>query len=72
MLGVVLIHLHRQWYRNKKPARNPELQTNTVDTIYQELMFTRMNKEDNYQSLRYETPHSNFEPETTEVDKTYQ
>ena len=72
VLSFFIWCLHRQWYRNRKRERNSELQTNMIDSPYQELDLTRKNTEDNYQSLRFKTPQSNFKPETTKVDTTYQ
>ncbi len=44
---------HRRWFsNNRKAERNPEPRATEVDTTYQELDLTKMNKEDNYQSLR--------------------
>ena len=39
-------------FKNKKREPNPEAQTTDVDTTNQELDLSKMNKEDNYQSLR--------------------
>ncbi|CAB3986170.1 contactin-3-like isoform X2 [Paramuricea clavata] len=57
----------RRWFRNK----NPEAQRTEVDTTYQELDISKMNTEDNYQSLRNTRPQSNPEPKPTEADTTY-
>ena len=55
IFGILLCYIvwcsHRRWFRNRKPERNPELQTTDVDSTYHELDLTKMNKEDNYQSL---------------------
>jgi hypothetical protein len=42
----------RRWLRNKNSERNPEPKTTEPDTTYQELDLSKMNTEDNYQSLR--------------------
>ncbi len=55
IIGILftnIVSCTRRQFRRKKPQPNPaELQTE-VDTTYQELDLTRMNAEDNYQSLR--------------------
>ena len=43
---------HRRWFRNRKPKRNPDQQPTEADSTYQGLDLSKMNKEDNYQSLR--------------------
>ena len=43
---------HRRWFRNKKPQGNPDEQQTEADSTYQELDLSKMNHEDNYQSLR--------------------
>ena len=43
---------HRRWFKNRKPKRNPDQQLTEADSTYQELDLSKMNKEDNYQSLR--------------------
>ncbi len=55
IIGILLSNIVsrcRRWFRNSRPERNPEPQTTEVDTTYQELDLSKMNKEDNYQSLR--------------------
>jgi peptidoglycan/LPS O-acetylase OafA/YrhL len=53
ILGILFSYIvscsRRRWFRN----RNPEPKTTGVDTTYQELDLSKMNTEDNYQSLRY-------------------
>jgi hypothetical protein len=52
ILGILFSYIascsRRRWFRN----RNPEPKTTEVDTTYQELDLSKMNTEDNYQSLR--------------------
>ena len=62
----------RRWLKSRKPERNPEPQATVPDTSYQALDLTKMNTEDNYQSLRNTKPQSSPEPQRTEVDTTYQ
>ena len=60
LLGVVIIGIllsYIVWrscrkFRSSKHQSNPEPQTTEVDPTYQELDLNKMNKEDNYQSLR--------------------
>jgi hypothetical protein len=55
IVGILLSNIVsrcRRWFRNRRPERNPEPQTTEVDTTYQELDLSKMNKEDNYQPLR--------------------
>ncbi|CAB4041477.1 carcinoembryonic antigen-related cell adhesion molecule 20 [Paramuricea clavata] len=56
IIGLFLSHVvtcsRRRWFTNRKPERNPEPKTADVDTTYQELDLTKINTEDNYQSLR--------------------
>ena len=56
IVGVLLSYLascyHRRWCRNRKPKRNPNQQPTEAHSTYQGLDLSKMNKEDNYQSLR--------------------
>ncbi len=53
LLSNIVCRCRRSWFRNRRPERNPEPQTTEVDTTYQEVDLSKMNKEDNYyQSLR--------------------
>ena len=76
IIGILLSYIvccsRRRWLRNRKPEQNPAAQTTEADTTYQALDLTKMNTEDNYQSLRNTKPQSNPEPQRTEVDTTYQ
>ena len=57
--------LHRcQVVRNRNPEQRPEPQATKVDTTYQELDLSKMNTEDNYQSLKVNAA-------TNEDDSTY-
>ena len=71
-LSYIVWCSRRRWLRNRKPEQNPEAQTTEADTTYQALDLTKMNTEDNYQSLRNTKSQSNPEPQRTEVDTTYQ
>ena len=53
-VGVLVscIASRRRWCRNRKPKRNPDQKPTEADSTYQELDLSKMNKEDNYQSLR--------------------
>ena len=54
--GVLLTYIvqcsRRRWFRKRKPKRNPDEQPAEADSTYQELDLSKMNQEDNYQSLR--------------------
>ena len=56
IVGVLLTYLvqcsRRRWFRKRKPKRNPDEHPTEPDSTYQELDLTKMNQEDNYQSLR--------------------
>ena len=56
IIGIIFSYVvwcsYRRWFRNKNPERNSEPKTSEVDTTYQELDLSKMNTEDNYQSLR--------------------
>ena len=69
ILGILFSYIvscsRRRWFRN----RNHEPKTSEVDTTYQELDLTKMNTQDNYQSLRVNA--ANDEDSTyTELSKT--
>ena len=52
-VAYILLCARRRWLvKNRKPEQNAKPQPTEVDTTYQELDLTRMNAEDNYQSLR--------------------
>ena len=54
IIGLVLSHIvsYCRKFRSRKPKSNHEPKTIEVDTTYQELDVSKMNTEDNYQSLR--------------------
>ena len=55
IIGILLSYIvtcSRRKFRSREPQSNPQAQTTEVDTTYQELDLTKMNKEENYQSLR--------------------
>jgi uncharacterized protein YpmB len=55
IIGILLSYIilsFRRKFGSKNTQSNPEPQTTGVDPTYQELDLTKMNKEDNYQSLR--------------------
>ena len=68
-LALIVWCFHRRRVvRNKNPEQNPEPKITAVDPTYQELDLTKMNTEDNYQSLR---AASNGDDSTyTELSKT--
>ena len=52
LFSYIFWYSHRRWFRSKKPKRNPDEQPTKADSTYQELNLSKMNQEDNYQSLR--------------------
>ena len=70
-VGVLVSYIasRRRWFRNKKPKRNPDQQPTEADSTYQELDLSKMNKEDNYQSLRGNAAKIN--DVTNDDDSTY-
>ena len=56
VIGILVSYIvwfsHRRWLKNKTAERNQEPKTTEADTTYQELDLTKINKEDNYQSLK--------------------
>ena len=78
IIGICLSYIvscSRRKFRSRNPQSNPEPRATEVDTTYQELDLTKMNKEDNYQSLRVKAAASidaaNDDDSTyTELNKT--
>ena len=56
IVGILLSYIahcsRRRWFRNRQPKQTPDQQPTAVDSAYQELDLSKMNQEDNYQSLR--------------------
>ena len=59
-------------YRSKESQSDPAAGTTEIDANYQELDLTKINTEDNYQSLTHGKSQPFPEPETAETDSTYQ
>ena len=79
IVGILVSYIawcfHRRWFRNRKPKRNPDQQPTEADSTYQELDLSKMNKEDNYQSLsenvaRINDVTNDHESTYTELSKT--
>ena len=70
-VGVLVSYIasRRRWFRNRKPKRSPDQQPTEADSNYQELDLSKMNKEDNYQSLRGNVTRINNV--TNDDDSTY-
>ena len=66
-LAYILLCSPRRWFRNRT-QRHVEPGTTEVDTTYQELDLTKMNKEDDYESLRVNAANNVAENEN---DSTY-
>ena len=73
IVGILLSYIaqcsRRRWFRNRQPKRNPDQQPTEVDLTYQELDLSKMNQEDNYQSLRGNVARIN--DVTNDGDSTY-
>ncbi len=73
IIGILFSYIvscsRRRWFRNRKPQRTPEPQPTAVDTTYQELDLTKMNKEDNYQSLRVNVASTDDDSTYTQLSK---
>ena len=56
IIGVLLSYIvccsHRRWFRKRKPKGKPDKQPTEAYSTYQELDLSKMNQEDDYQSLR--------------------
>ena len=73
IIGILLSYIawssHRRWCRNRKPKRNPDQQLSEADSTYQGLDLSKINQEDNYQSLRGNVARIN--DVTNDDDSTY-
>ena len=73
IVGILLSHIvqcsRSRWFRNRKAKQNPDQQPAEADSTYQELDLSKMNKEDNYQSLRGNVARIN--DVTNDDDSTY-
>ena len=72
IIGILVCYIVwcscRRWLRTRRPQSNPEAQTTEADTTYQELDLSKMNTEDNYQSLRVNAASNNV---ANDDDSTY-
>ena len=50
---------HRRWCTKRKPEQSPDPQPTEADTTYEELDLSKMNTEDNYQSLKRDVSINN-------------
>ena len=79
-LSFILLCARRRWFTNRKSEQHVEPGTNEVDTTYEELDLTKMNTEDNYQSLRVDAAINNVTndldytrlSQTRDVEKNYE
>ena len=73
IVGILLSYIvqcsGRRWFRNRKAKQNPDQQPAEADSTYQELDLSKMNKEENYQSLRGNAERIN--DVTNDDDSTY-
>ena len=73
IISCIIWLVCRRWFKNSKPKRNYESQVTDLHTTYQELDLSKMNMEDNYQSLTNRNLQlNNIVPQTTEIETTYQ
>ena len=56
IIGILVAYIaccsHRRWFSKRKPEQSPDQQPTEAESTYQELDLSKMNTEDNYQSLR--------------------
>ena len=75
IVGILLSYIVQcsrrrcRWFRNRKAKQNPDQQPGEADSTYQELDLSKMNQEDNYQSLRGNVARIN--DVTNDDDSTY-
>ena len=67
-LAYIVLCARRRWFTNRKSEQHVEPRTTEVDTTYEELDLTKMNTEDNYQSLRVDAANNDA---GNDVDCTY-
>ena len=55
IIGIFVAYIawcsHRRWFTKRKPEQSPDQQPAEAESTYQELDLSKMNTEDNYQSL---------------------
>ena len=75
IVGVLLSYIaqcsHRRWFRNRKPKQNPDQEPTEADSTYQGLDLSKMNQEDNYQSLSMGGNVARINDVTNDDDSTY-
>ena len=56
IFGILVAYIawfcHRRWFTKRKPEQSPDPQPTEAETTYEELDLSKMNTEDNYQSLK--------------------
>ena len=77
IISFIIWWAYRRWFRNRKRKQNQtnELHANDVafTNNYQQIDLSKMNTEDNYQSLTNWDPQiNNIVPQTTEMETTYE
>ena len=73
VVGVLfsyLVSFSRRKFQSRKQQSSPAPQPSETDTTYQELDLSKMNQEDNYQSLRVNSACNDEESAYTELNKT--
>ena len=73
-IAYILVCARGCWFTNRKSDQHVEPEKTEVDTTYEELDLTKMNTEDNYQSLRADAANNVAENDAdctcTELNKT--
>ena len=73
IVGILVSYIascsRRRWFKNRKSKQNPDQQPTEADSNYQDLDLSKMNQEDNYQSLRGNVARIN--DVTNDDDSTY-
>ena len=81
-LAYIMLCARRHWFTNRNSEHHVEPGTTEDDTTYEELDLTKLNTEDNYQSLRVDAAITNVTNEdelnytslsqTRDVENNYQ
>ena len=75
IISLIIWWAYHRWFKNRKPKQNQTNESQAIDLhhTYQPLDFSKMNTEDNYQSLTNSNPQlNNIEQQTTEIETTYE
>ena len=68
IISFIIWWAYRHWFRDRKPKQNYESQATDLHTTYQQLDLSKLNREDNYQSLTNRNSQLNINiPQATET-----